>query len=173
MHSGRATDTKALRRYDSGVTRHRMRQARGPVFVLIAGLGVAPLSTGCLSSDCDRDGGRPQRYSGGNTNAGGSFYESSRIEGPLLYFPSGRTYRLEHGLSEVPVEYSVVVSFTEHPLEGGGVAESAGNQAVVEDINEDYIQVRNDTCADFFMRLTARTAPFETTDESVAADGGS
>ncbi len=145
-----------------------MVQARG-LLISVAALFVALSASACVGSDCDREGDKPQRYSGGNTNAEGSFYESSSLEGPLLYFPSGRTYQLEHGLAETPVEYSVLVSFSEYPWEGGGVAESAGNQAVVEDVNDDYIQVRNDTCAEFFMRLTARTGPFE---PDTASDAG-
>lgn len=126
-------------------------------------------TTACVGPSCDHEGQAPQRYAGGRTNESRSFYESSSFEGPFLYFPSGRTYRLEHGLSERPADYSVVLSFAEYPLENGaGFAESAGNQAIVEGLTDEYIEVRNDTCAEFFMRLSAWTAPFET----VGSDAG-
>lgn len=136
---------------------------------------VASTSSGCGNAACDPDGQGPQRYSGGNTNEAGSFYESSSWDGPFLYFPSGRRYRLMHGLSERPTDYGVVLSFAEYPFAGGGgVAESAGNQAIVENVTEDFVEVRNDTCAEFFLRLWARVAPFEDTPATspVAGDAG-
>jgi hypothetical protein len=118
-------------------------------------------SIGCVGSRCDREGQAPQRFEGGRTNSDGSFYESSGLEGPFLFFPSGRTYHLVHGLSEAPAEFNVFLSFAEHPLEtGAGIAPSAGNQSIIEDVNDQYIELRNDTCAEVFVRLTARTAPF-------------
>jgi hypothetical protein len=121
------------------------------------------LGPGCVAQDCETHGATPQRYAGGRTNADRSYYETSSAEGPFLFFPAGRTYRLEHGLSETPSDYDVNLSWGEYPLRDGfGIAESAGNQAIFEaPIDERFIQVRNDTCAEFYLRVTARVAPFE------------
>jgi hypothetical protein len=114
-------------------------------------------SLGCETT-CDPDGKAPQRFSGGTTNEARTSYESSTWDGPFLFFPSGRTYRLEHGLGQTPASYHVYLSFAEFPFRGSGVAESAGNQAIVEAINDEYVEVRNDTCAEYFLRLTATTS---------------
>lgn len=136
----------------------------------VVGSLACAASTGCVSVGCDRDGDRPQRYSGGATNAARSFYQTSNVDGPFLYFPPGRSYRLEHGLSEVPVDFDVDLSFDEYPLTGGGgFAESAGNQVIFEAVTDTYIEVRNDTCAEFFIRVIARVAPFEA---APSADAG-
>lgn len=141
---------------------------------LVSALLASTFASGCISVGCDRDGDAPQRYSDGNTNAEGSFYETSGLDGPFLYFPPGRVYRLEHGLSETPADFDVDLSFDERPLSSGvGFAENAGNQANFEAINDEYIEVRNDTCAEVFIRVTARVAPFaSSTLDDAGADGG-
>ena len=116
-------------------------------------------------------------FRGGTTSADRTYYETSRYDGPFLHFPAGRRYDLPHGLSEPPAEFHVYLSFTAEPLPdgqpGAGVAESAGNQAVVERIDDEILQVRNDTCAEFFMRLVARTgSPQERTADADSPDGG-
>ncbi len=143
----------------------------GRLLVRCCLLGSCFASTvACVGSSCDPDGQEPQWYSGGRTNESQSAYETSTFEGPFLYFPSGRVYRLEHGLREAPSDYAVYLSFAERPLDKhAGFAESAGNQAMVEDLNEEYIEVRNDTCAEFFLRLTARIAPFDEASDGAMA----
>lgn len=125
--------------------------------------------SGCVGQTCDTHGEAPQRYSGGRTNRDRSFYETSNSNGPFLFFPAGRTYRFEHGLSETPAEYHAVMAWFEYPLESAGISESAGNQAMFELIDEKAIEVRNDTCADLYLRLWARVAPFELPDAGSAS----
>ena len=38
-------------------------------------------------------------------------------------------------------------------------AESAGNQTVLEAVTDEFIQIHNDTCAEFYLRVTATAAP--------------
>ncbi len=129
--------------------------------VVLGLLLAAGLHTGCGVSRCERKGQPAQTYSDGTVSADGTLYESTAWNGTFLDFPPGRTYNFEHGLGEVPTSYNVYLAFHPEPLpdgeKGAGVSESAGNQAVVEIINDEIIQVRNDTCADFFVRVVAQT----------------
>lgn len=124
-------------------------------------------STGCVS-ECERDGRTPQVYRDGLTSSDGSFYQTAPLDGTYLFFPPGRVYNLEHGLGEVPAEYHVWLAFVPDPLangeRGAGTSESAGNQAVVELVDDEILQVRNDTCAEFFVRVVARTGSASATD---------
>lgn len=122
----------------------------------LGGTLAAALSMSCVGETCYPEGDPPQRYSGGITSDDRTFYQSSSVEGPYLFFPSGRTYQLEHGLRGTPDDYNMELSFSEFPFESGsGAGKPAGNLTMVEAINDDYIEVRNDTCAEYFLRLTA------------------
>jgi hypothetical protein len=144
----------------------------------LLGVALSWGAQGCLGQACDTHGQDVQLYTGGRTNPDRSAYESSSSEGPFLFFPAGRHYRFEHNLSEAPFDYGVVLSWAEAPFESGnGIAESAGNHAIVERFDERFIEVRADTCADLYMRLWARVAPFKTTSNDdagrpSAADAG-
>lgn len=79
----------------------------------------------------------------------------------MLHFPQGRTYDLVHGLGYTPTDVNIFLSFRERLTESGdkddktepnNVAQSAGNQAVIELWNDEVIRVRNDTCAEFYLR---------------------
>jgi hypothetical protein len=100
-------------------------------------------------------------YTDGNTNSSRTLYETARPDEEMLHFPQGRTYRLYHGFGYRPADLTVFLSFRPRLTSSGdkedktnpnNVSESAGNQAVIEAWTENYIQVRNDTCAEFYMR---------------------
>lgn len=149
----------------------------------MAFLGSIVLGTGgCLDGECERHDSDPLEYRGGNTLAG-EYYETGTLEEPFLYFPAGRMYELVHGLGEAPTELHAYLAFAECPLSssvrnpggaprcepvdaesgGGGFAEAAGNQALFEVRDDRVVLVRNDTCAEFYLRVVARTAAAATT----------
>ena len=126
----------------------------------------AILALSCLATlsacgaTCDRNPDRtPERYSDGITNASRTFYMTSEADGEFLKFSSGTSYRLIHGLSDKPQLWQTYLAFSAHPLEenGSGLSEGAGNQAVVEGVTDEYLEIRNDTCSDFYLRVTAQT----------------
>ena len=87
-------------------------------------------------------------------------------------FPAGRRLALVHGLRETPIELRSYLAFKEHPFPENGagfVAESAGNQVLIEDVNDEFIRVRNDTCEHFFLRIVASTVPV---DDGAGGAGG-
>jgi hypothetical protein len=121
---------------------------------------------GC--SNCQTTGQDVLPYTEGIVNESGTIYQTSEVEGVMLHFPQGRTYALEHGLGVRPVTVDIYLSFRDRLSKNGdstdktrpnNVAPTAGNQAVIEVWNDEVIQIRNDTCAEFYLRLVAMADP--------------
>lgn len=159
-------------------TARRARRSAAPLLTALS-LVAAVTTSGCLASECDRHQGDPLEYRGGNTLGDGQFYETGSLDDPWLHFPAGRSYELVHGLHAAPTQFHAYLSFAECPLSksernpggapscapvdaesgGGGFSESAGNETIFEVRNDRVLTVRNDTCAEFYLRVVASTAP--------------
>ena len=68
-----------------------------------------------------------------------------------------------HELDAIPSDVQSWVSFRRVIVEGeegssGNYAESAGNQVVIECQDDERVRVRNDTCADLYLRVRATVA---------------
>jgi hypothetical protein len=133
----------------------------------------------CLEEQCERHAGDPLEYRGGNTSANGEYYETNSLDEPFLHFPTGRTYDLVHGLGAPPASFHAYLAFSECPLSksvrnpggspscepvdaesgGGGFAEGSGNEAIFEVRSDEVLTIRNDTCAEFYLRVVATTIP--------------
>jgi len=129
------------------------------VCLALAPVGAVALA-GCGS--CDTTGQTPISYRDGTTNDSRTHYESSRIDAEYLHFPAGRVYDLEHDLRAAPFSVTAYLSFAPNPSDGG-FAESAGNQAIFN-ADDSVVRVRNDTCAEFYLRVVAEADPDEATD---------
>jgi hypothetical protein len=121
--------------------------------LLAAALG-ALLELGCETS-CDLGEGEPVRFAGGELI--GSAYQTSDVDGPFLYFPPDRRLDIVHGLATRDLDVQVYLAFEER---GGDdrrlkAAPAAGSQAVIEFVDAERVRVHNDTCAEFYLRLTA------------------
>jgi hypothetical protein len=137
--------------------------------VLVPITGSAGL--GCDTS-CDDGGDKsdpPVVYEGGSTDAALSYYESDSWDGPYLKFPPQRTYDFHHGLGRRPFAVLSYVGFNESPLGNGNgnISEAAGNEVIIEWVDEQVVRVRNDTCETFYLRIVALAA-----DEAADASGG-
>jgi hypothetical protein len=148
--------------------------------------------TGCLGPTCDRDTGVVARYSEGVTNEARTFYTTGALDEPFLHFPAGRSYRLEHDLGQLPDVKMAELAFAACPFskqlgnagerprcatidedeDTTGIADAAGNEVVYEKVTSTYIEVRNDTCAEFFVRVSAWVFEAEGLSLSEEADGG-
>lgn len=137
------------------------RRIRSPVacaVILLSGAGCGPT--------CDRDPDvPPTRFTDGVTDLEAGVYETAPWEGPFLSFPAGQSYLLVHGLGTRPSLVSAYLSFDERPLpplgvdrdrnDHSNVAENAGNQVVFEEVTDEHILVRNDTCSPVWLRVVA------------------
>jgi hypothetical protein len=137
-----------------------MRLSKAPLasLALLAGLWL-PL-TGC--QDCDTTGQTPIDYTQGTTNASRTHYESSPVHGEWLHFPAGRVYVLETNMVDGSLSVQSWVAFPDDHDSGKNPAsytEAAGNQVIIEDGDQRHIKIRNDTCAEFFVRIVANVAP--------------
>ncbi len=136
--------------------------AHGLALALVLGAGslaVGTLSTGC-GPTCDTSGHDPVVYKDG-LNPGPDSYESNDPNGTWLHFPPGRRYRFMHGLGTANLEVTPYLAFDAHPLHAdGGVGNTspgAGNAVVIEAVNADYVQLRNDTCAEYWLWVVVRS----------------
>lgn len=149
------------------------------------------MASGCFGPTCDRTRHGFAYYSGGKTSADGTFYTTNALDEPFLHFPAGRTYRFKHGLGRIPDQWKSELAFAACPFSeeagkpGGspecapiknnedtiGVADGAGNEVVIEKPTPDFIEVRNDTCAEFYVRFSAWIYP--SSEDETDADAGS
>lgn len=111
-------------------------------------------TAGC--SNCSTGGQEPIEYSQGDTT--GTSYETSPPDGVWLDFPAGRRFRLAHGLGTDRLSVHGYLSFSERPFSGtdagsGNASEASGNALVIEAENDRYVQVRNDSCAEYYLRV--------------------
>lgn len=130
--------------------------ASAPALLMLAAIGGL---CACSSDACQRSGQEPQIYEEGRTTSDETFYETSGFDGTFLFFPSGRTYKLPHGLRSTPTDVGIYLAFVPNPREAGSlIAPSAGNQGGIQAVDDRFVTVRNDSCAEFFVRVTATAA---------------
>lgn len=151
-----------------------MRITWTALLVSLALTSSSAAGLGC--SDCSVFGQDPIVYEGGSTNPSRTIFQSSDFQAPMLHFPQGRIYRFHHGLGAAPVTVNIFVSFCEQlgtcedsdsKISPDNVALSAGNQSLIEKVDEEMIEIRNDTCENnFYVRVVAIADP-----DAVAANG--
>ncbi|MFT5355684.1 MAG: hypothetical protein ACI9KE_002903 [Polyangiales bacterium] len=70
-----------------------------------------------------------------------------------LEYAGETTYRIAHDLGRVPRSVDLYVSFS---AAGDSVAPPAGDMARIQEVSDTHIEVRNQTDAEFFLRVVAR-----------------
>lgn len=140
--------------------------------IALISIVLSPWCGACSGDICGRNSDdAPTEFSDGLTSNSATLYMTSEADAPYLDFPSGMRYRLFHELMNTPSLIVPYVSFSATPLsDGSGFTISPGNQTVVNAVTDDYIEVENDTCTDFFLRVVATTDDF--TPAAVASPSG-
>jgi hypothetical protein len=131
----------------------------------LGALLVATLS-GC-GSQCKMVDSTPVVYEGGQKHDG--IWLTTGWHDPWLDFPGGREYRIVHNLHTANIP-QFWVAFAPQPLPEGGVGNasmSPGNQTILQGIDDDSVQVRNDTCQHFYLLVSVD--PGSQTDDAGAA----
>ncbi|MBW2461463.1 MAG: hypothetical protein JRH11_07440 [Deltaproteobacteria bacterium] len=72
---------------------------------------------------------------------------------PWLRYSGQATLIMEHELGREPSSVLVYLSFEE---DGSGAALTAGDTARIVSVDDSFVTIRNDTNADFFLRLVIR-----------------
>lgn len=139
-----------------------------PLSAVLLALASAP-STGCAGDDCDPDTKTMATCGGELLDA--NTWESGPLDGTYLDFHGERTWGFNPsgwmGTRE-PAQINAYLSLNPAPNApgGAGFAQSAGNLAeitVTRAADGFHVQVQNDTCAQYYLRLVITYA---------AADGG-
>jgi hypothetical protein len=149
--------------------------------LLRVSLGAALLSVpgagpGCHTScdDGDDSDDPPVVYDGGTRDEALTYYETHAWDGRYLRFPPQRTYDLVHGLGRAPTAVMSYVGFNETPLGAtgnGNVSIAAGNEVIIEWVDDSVIRVRNDTCETFYLRVVALAPNEPVVDGAGGAEG--
>jgi hypothetical protein len=153
-------------------------------FLTVAML-LTSLLPGC-GSQCDRHPTEPPVvFEDGVTDHSAHVYMSGTNandpwDGPFLHFPPGRTLRFVHRLGGEPRSIQFWFSFNPHPLTSSngagatsGTVPAAGNQATLQEVTPNHVDVRNDTCSEVYLFVRLAEPVFEsTTDGGVSGDGG-
>jgi hypothetical protein len=88
--------------------------------------------------------------------------------GPYLPFPPGKRYKLKHKLGCAPRDIDCFLSFAERGMPDNSIAAAAGNMCLVQQVTDTEIVIKNDTCSEMFVLVTAQ-AP---ADCAAGADSG-
>lgn len=140
-------------------------------------MGGVSFAAGCYGKTCDGD----IQVWGRDPNQGRLIdvdtWETGPIDGAWLPFPHQRLYILDlHDLGDrVPTVVIPYVSAQADPLkEGGNFTIAAGNLTEISAPAKGQVFVKNDTCADYWVRVVVETAPRPPTPppSASAADAG-
>lgn len=124
------------------------------LFALVFFVGSAGCDTSCDDAVGDET---PVEITTGFTDIEAGIYESVAVSGEWHEFLPQRRLLFPHGLGHEPIFYQSFVSFHRAPLseDRPNFSESAGNHTIWERVDEEFIQVRNDTCQTFYLRVVA------------------
>lgn len=107
---------------------------------------------GCSELDNCPDGEPDIGIETGETNAQAGMYQSAPFWGPRNRFPAKTTLHFKHRLGFVPEELRSYVSFTE---QYSSFSENAGNQGDWLCVDDEELVLRNSTCEDFYVVVSA------------------
>jgi hypothetical protein len=119
---------------------------------LLAALSGTLLSAGCSTSTCNH----PEDFvdvDTGYVNQDRTTYVSSLPGQDYVYMPPNRTLRFRVGLGSFPTSVNVALAFS--PGFDATLAPAAGNSALIKARSADTIELKNDTCTDYYVWLTA------------------
>lgn len=143
-----------------------------PAGAVVASLAMLVAGTNGCSPSCDiSDDVTPKVFYDGLAKDG--VYASSSSQGPLLHFPGGEQIQLVHHLGFTPATASVYFAFTQFDER---FAPCAGNSCEIRCMDDQIIWVKNDTCTEFWIFVTASDpSPFPVArcnEDNVVVDAG-
>lgn len=138
-------------------------------FRFLGGVVAVLSAIGCSSLDNCPDGRDPVSIMTGTTNKEALTYESAPWNN-LDDFPAKTALWFKHDLGVTPLLTLPYLSFRSEGTandESGSVALSAGNQTLIDCVDDRVIVLRNDTCErDFHVRLVAIDAAPENIEDT-------
>jgi hypothetical protein len=136
------------------------REMAALLMVMMAGAGLG-CSPACDTGD---DVNTPTVYEEGAAVNG--YYFSTSSHGELLHFPGGKRYDLYHHLGFEPIMVQLYWSFNDGGVgtydqtkDKSSLTTAAGNSAVIQLKNDQFIRVKNDSCVEYWMLAVASGDP--------------
>jgi hypothetical protein len=126
--------------------------------VVTAALFLAP---GCYGRNCEGDAMGYGSLPGQGRMLDDTTWESSPIDGAWLHFPRQRYYFFdipELG-GRLPSVVIPTLSAVQVPDDGGDSTLGAGNIALLLNYHPNHVEVKNDTCSDYYLRLVILVPP--------------
>jgi hypothetical protein len=131
------------------------------VVILTAATGLQACAPAC---DTAEEINAPTWYEGGTAVNG--VYSSSSAHGNLLPFPGGKRYDVVHHLGFEPIQVQLYWSFAAGGIgtesqspDKSTLSPAAGNSALIQLKNDQYIRVKNDSCAEYWLLVVASGDP--------------
>lgn len=133
--------------------------ALGALWLTISASALA--APGCYGRNCeggfelyDVDGGHG-RMVDENT------WESNPINGEWLWYPRQRAYIFDIRAlgGRTPFSVEPYLSAAREPMKGGDATLGSGNLALIANVAPNRVDIRNDSCSDFYLRLVVRVPP--------------
>ena len=137
-----------MRQSGSGLDRARALIALAG-FVAAAASSCDVLRGSCGDDLRDED---PAAYTQGTT-VSGTYQSTAWDTTEMVDFPPGMGIRFVHGLGVVPITWNAYIA-TARDGDGSEIVQSTG-QVELTDIDAEAITVRNGTCADLLLLVTA------------------
>jgi hypothetical protein len=137
---------------------------------------AALLAPGCYGRNCDPGFETFGLDDGQGEMIDENTWASGPIDGEWLWYPRQRLYSFEIPAlgGRTPVEVIPYVAASPEPMKNfGNFTVGAGNIALLGGARANHVEIRNDTCSDYYLRLVVRVRPFAPeTDGGAPDDGG-
>lgn len=128
------------------------------LFLVAAVLVLAP---GCYGRQCDGSVDYYGAKEGQGRMLDSNTWESNPIEGSWLAYPGQRTWVFDIPQLDgrTPTILDAYISGVQTPATTGHFTEGSGNLVLFLQTRANHIEVRNESCSDYFLRLVIRTEP--------------
>lgn len=129
--------------------------------------GVIFAAPGCYGRNCESSLETFGIDAGQGEMVSDTQWESSPTVGQWIYFPRQRAYIFDIRAlgGRTPYDWNIFLSAASEPnvpgsRSAGNQTTGAGNIALVQNVGPNRVDVVNDTCSDYYLRLVVTVPPF-------------
>ncbi len=134
--------------------------ALGALWLTVSGGALA--APACYPRNCDSGVETFGTKPGEGQMVTEDVWESTGQQDHWLWFPGQRTWVFDVSAlgNRTPYETTVYMSAQEEPNRTGNHTEAGGNIALLSAVGPNRVNVTNDSCSDFYLRLVLKVRPF-------------
>lgn len=151
-----------------------MRRAHVLVGLWAVVSAAAVFGPGCYGRNCEGTTERVGANAGEGRMLDANTWESAPMDGDWLPFPRQRYYAFEIQALDSRVPYEVIpyVSPRVHPAGTSDFTIGSGNLTLLYNPRPNGIDVKNDSCSDYFLRLLVKVPPLPEQSAAIDTDAG-